>query len=112
VTAFGFDQINNFMTTGLDAASGPTTNYKSNYGYPLYCDSIYSVDPTQGNITLNAHLIQGLELEIDGNAVFPTGLEAFAAIATGQQTSYSTLAGSAEPARSVILPTWGCTSET
>jgi hypothetical protein len=88
-TAFGFDQINNFLTTGVDIATSPSANYKTNYGYPLYCNSTYGVDPAQGNITISAHLIQGLNLEIDGNPVFPTGLEAFGAIPRTQNTQFT-----------------------
>lgn len=77
VSAFGYDQINDFLISGSDVLSGPVT-YKTNYKYPLWCNSSYS-QTEQGNLTIHARLIQGLDLQVQGAAVFPTGLEAFAA---------------------------------
>ncbi|ORY63859.1 peptide N-acetyl-beta-D-glucosaminyl asparaginase amidase A-domain-containing protein [Pseudomassariella vexata] len=77
--AYGYDGINTFETTGLDIATSPGVSYSTNYNYPLYCNVTEDISP-EGNLTLWAELYQGLNLEVEGNAVFPTGLEAFKAI--------------------------------
>ncbi|KAI0595418.1 hypothetical protein F4775DRAFT_569641 [Biscogniauxia sp. FL1348] len=76
VAAYGFNQINNFTIAGTDVATAPSVTYRSIYAYPLYCNQTYSISP-QGNLTINAHLIEGLELQIEGDSVFPSGLEVF-----------------------------------
>ncbi|KAI0853118.1 peptide-N4-(N-acetyl-beta-glucosaminyl)asparagine amidase A [Daldinia vernicosa] len=73
---FGTTQINDFSITGTDSTTGPSTSYKAIYSYPLYCNQTYLRSP-QGNLTISAHLIEGLDLQVEGNSVFPTGLEAF-----------------------------------
>ncbi|KAI1630860.1 peptide N-acetyl-beta-D-glucosaminyl asparaginase amidase A-domain-containing protein [Biscogniauxia mediterranea] len=76
VAAYGFNQINNFTIGGTDVATAPNVSYRSIYTYPLYCNQTYSVS-AQGNLTINAHLIEGLELQVEGDSVFPSGLEVF-----------------------------------
>ncbi|KAI1372884.1 hypothetical protein F4677DRAFT_448918 [Hypoxylon crocopeplum] len=76
VSNFGSTQFNNFAIAGIDSSAGPIASYKANYTYPLYCNQTYSTSPG-GNIAMSAHLIQGLELQVEGDSVFPTGLEAF-----------------------------------
>ncbi|KAI0121691.1 peptide N-acetyl-beta-D-glucosaminyl asparaginase amidase A-domain-containing protein [Xylariales sp. AK1849] len=80
--AYGSGGINTFETTGLDTATSPGVSYSTNYNYPLYCNTttLYSAE---GNLTLWAVLNQGLNLEVQGAAVYPTGLEAFAGNFTG-----------------------------
>ncbi|KAI5927169.1 peptide N-acetyl-beta-D-glucosaminyl asparaginase amidase A-domain-containing protein [Camillea tinctor] len=78
VADYGFTQLNNFTIAGTDAATSPDTAYRSVYAYPLYCNQTYAVSP-QGNLTIRATLVQGLEVRVQGDSVFPTGLEAFAA---------------------------------
>ncbi|KAI1657215.1 peptide-N4-(N-acetyl-beta-glucosaminyl)asparagine amidase A [Daldinia decipiens] len=85
---FGITQINDFSITGTDSTTGPTSSYKAIYSYPLYCNQTYLRSP-QGNLTISAHLIEGLDLQVEGNSVFPTGLEAFGGSTTGNN-SYST----------------------
>ncbi|OTB16455.1 hypothetical protein K445DRAFT_291365 [Daldinia sp. EC12] len=85
---FGTIQINDFNITGTDSATGPATSYKAIYNYPLYCNQTYLRSP-QGNLTIGAHLKEGLELQIEGNSVFPTGLEAFEGSTSGK-SRYST----------------------
>lgn len=80
VTAYGYDQLNNFLIQGTDTANGPGISYKSSYGYPLYANSTFSVDPVQGDMTISARLTQGLQVQVEGNSVFPDGLEAFAVL--------------------------------
>ncbi|XXH03826.1 hypothetical protein Hte_010232 [Hypoxylon texense] len=80
---FGVTELNNFSINGIDAATGPTASYKATYSYPLYCNQTFSSSP-DGNLNLTAHLIEGLELQVEGSSVFPMGLEAFS------NTSYAT----------------------
>ncbi|KAK8070048.1 Peptide-n4-(N-acetyl-beta-glucosaminyl)asparagine amidase a [Apiospora phragmitis] len=81
---FGNGEVNTFSITGLDeAASGGVDYYATNYSYPLFCNQTQATSP-EGNLTLTAELNQGLGLEVSGDAVFPTGLEAFASSATEQ----------------------------
>lgn len=79
VYAYGFGQFNNVTTTGADAASGAAAAaFRASYDYPLFCNQTYAVS-AQGNLTIWAHLVQGLGLGVEGAAVYPTGLEAFEA---------------------------------
>ncbi|KAI9054183.1 hypothetical protein LZ554_001354 [Drepanopeziza brunnea f. sp. 'monogermtubi'] len=76
--AFGAVQQNNHTTTGNDASVGASgTYYKSSYTYPLYANSAYTVQPS-GNFTIEADLELGLDLAVEGNPVFPTGLQPYA----------------------------------
>ncbi|KAJ4396671.1 hypothetical protein N0V93_000892 [Gnomoniopsis smithogilvyi] len=82
VWAEGYAQINDFLTSGSDAAVSSAdgiagANYKTQYKYPLYCNTSYSYS-TEGNLTIFADVIQGQEVYVEGAAVFPDGLEAFA----------------------------------
>lgn len=82
IWAEGFKQINDFVTDGADeattSASSPLgANYQSEYKYPLWCNTTVSYSP-EGNLTLYARLIQGVQVYVSGAAVFPDGLEAFA----------------------------------
>lgn len=78
ITGFGYNQINDLATTGADAAAGNGVAYLSDYRYPLYANSTYSVS-AQGNLTLQAHVVQGKQLLVVGASAFPNGLEAFSA---------------------------------
>lgn len=86
VWAEGYSQINDFLISGADEASTTATatadvgvgaNYKSEYKYPLWCNTSVSYS-AEGNLTIYGHLIQGREVYVEGAAVFPDGLEAFA----------------------------------
>lgn len=82
VWAEGYAQINDFLTTGTDASVASANgvagaNYKTEYTYPLYCNTSFSYS-TEGNLTIFADLIQGQNVYVEGAAVFPDGLEAFA----------------------------------
>jgi hypothetical protein len=80
ITSGGQIQANTLLTTGRDQSTG-VTSYKSLYSYPLYVNSSYIVDPSgSGNFSLGATLSQGLNLEISGLLVFPTGLEPFTSL--------------------------------
>lgn len=82
VWAEGFAQINDFLTSGSDAAVAAVdnvagANYKTEYKYPLFCNTSYSYS-TEGNLSIFADLVQGQHVYVEGAAVFPDGLEAFA----------------------------------
>ncbi|KAI4596905.1 hypothetical protein KJ359_004815 [Pestalotiopsis sp. 9143b] len=72
---FGEGGINSFSTTGLETAKVPGWNYQTSFEYPLYCNTTTTYLP-EGNLTLWAELNQGLKLEVQGNTVYATGLEA------------------------------------
>ncbi|KAI1498092.1 peptide-N4-(N-acetyl-beta-glucosaminyl)asparagine amidase A [Biscogniauxia marginata] len=91
VAAYGFNQFNNFSIDGTDVATAPDVSYRAVYGYPLYCNQTYAVSP-QGNLTINAHVIEGLQLQVEGDSVFPTGLEVFGN--AGSSTNTAQFAGS------------------
>lgn len=89
VWAQGFAQINDFLTSGTDAADGDDAGYKSEYKYPLYCNTSYSYS-AEGNLTIFAELIQGQDVYVEGAAVFPDGLEAFAVDGASYEGSLAT----------------------
>lgn len=97
VWAAGYSQINDFVISGSDEATTGTSssspaaaavgaNYKSQYKYPLYCNTSYSYS-AEGNLTIYAQLIQGQQVYVEGAAVFPDGLEAFAVNGTSYNGS-------------------------
>jgi hypothetical protein len=77
-TDFGAVQQNNQSTNGIDQSTGGTY-YKSIYSYPLYANTTYIVQPS-GNFTIQATVIRGLDLSLQGTPVFPSGLQPFADI--------------------------------
>ncbi|KAI0144241.1 hypothetical protein F4776DRAFT_653526 [Hypoxylon sp. NC0597] len=89
VSNFGLNTVNNFTIVGVDSSTGPVNSYKAAYNYPLYCNQTYFRSP-QGNLTISAHLVQGLEVQVEGNSIFPTGLEAFANVPPTRKTPYTT----------------------
>jgi hypothetical protein len=74
-TDAGAVQTNQQNTMGVDQSQGGAF-YKASYSYPLWANSSYFVEPS-GNFTLQATLIRGLNLDIQGTPVFPTGLQPF-----------------------------------
>jgi hypothetical protein len=74
-TDAGAVQINQQTTNGVDQSEGGVF-YKSSYSYPLWANSSYFVEPS-GNYSLEATVIRGLDLDIQGTPVFPTGLQPF-----------------------------------
>ncbi|EXF76172.1 hypothetical protein CFIO01_03565 [Colletotrichum fioriniae PJ7] len=74
--ANGYGGINTFSTIGEETSKVPGWDYKTTFSYPLYCNTTTSYLPA-GNLTLWAQLDQGLKLHVQGNTVYPTGLEAF-----------------------------------
>ena len=76
--AYGYGQINAFSTNGTDTSSGSATPYSSTYSFPLWANQTYTIS-SEGNLTIYAHVVQGLDLGVTGSSVFPSGLEAFEA---------------------------------
>lgn len=74
-TDAGAVQTNQQTTNGVDQSQGGTF-YKAAYSYPLWANSSYFTEPS-GNYTLQATVIRGIELDIQGTPVFPTGLQPF-----------------------------------
>jgi hypothetical protein len=74
-TDYGAIQVNNQTTTGVDESKGGT-DYKTSYTYPLWANTSYFVYPS-GNYSLGASIIRGLNIDVEGIAVFPTGLQPF-----------------------------------
>ncbi|GJC79778.1 peptide-N4-(N-acetyl-beta-glucosaminyl)asparagine amidase A [Colletotrichum liriopes] len=74
--ANGYGGINTFSTIGKETSKSPGWDYETTFSYPLYCNTTTSFLP-EGNLTLWAQLDQGLKLQVQGNTVYPTGLEAF-----------------------------------
>lgn len=77
-TSYGAVQQNNQSTTGTDESTG-VVYYKTSYSYPLYANTSYFFTAS-GNFSIGAELIRGLDLEILGQPVFPTGLQPFASL--------------------------------
>ncbi|KAH8670963.1 peptide N-acetyl-beta-D-glucosaminyl asparaginase amidase A-domain-containing protein [Xylariales sp. PMI_506] len=88
VTNSGYNQINDFLISGVDIAAGPGVYYRTNYDYPLFCNSTTLIDPVQGNLTIGGHLIQGLSLGIEGTSIFPNGLESFLQEPRGEMATF------------------------
>ncbi|KAI2466659.1 hypothetical protein F4781DRAFT_405008 [Annulohypoxylon bovei var. microspora] len=88
VSNFGFTETNNFTINGVDSSTGSATPYKIVYMYPLFCNQTVATSP-EGNLTISARLIQGLELQVEGSSVFPTGLEAFENVSATRKSPYA-----------------------
>ncbi|KAI1299454.1 peptide N-acetyl-beta-D-glucosaminyl asparaginase amidase A-domain-containing protein [Xylaria venustula] len=80
VSNYGNNNLNTFSISGTDSSKGPATTYTTKYEYPLFSNSTIDVT-AEGNLTLWAQVDQGLSVQVRGDSVFPTGLEAF--VATG-----------------------------
>ncbi|KAF6801159.1 peptide-n4-(n-acetyl-beta-glucosaminyl)asparagine amidase a [Colletotrichum musicola] len=74
---WGRGAVNTFSSIGQESAEAPGWAYETSYSYPLFCNTTATLP--EGNLTLWAELNQGLRLEVSGNTVYPTGLEAFEA---------------------------------
>jgi hypothetical protein len=79
IWGYGYNQINDMSITGTDIAAAKGLSYLASYRYPLYANSTYSVS-AQGNLTLQAHVIQGKQLLVSGASVFPNGLQSFSSV--------------------------------
>lgn len=89
LTAQGLVQVTNQNTTGLDTSS---SGYANSYSYPIYVNSLYSIGAA-GDLGISGTIIHGLEYNVFGPSVFPSGIQSFN-ITTPAQFS---LAGSLVP---------------
>ncbi len=115
VSGFGVQQVNDFNIQGSDKSAGGAYSYGAQYQYPLFCNT--TTDQTAaGNLTLWAQIHQGLELQVSGSSVFPTGLEAFPARHgfTGGSLLRTTVDGTAtftQSADGKNSSSWGTTNQ-
>lgn len=73
LTDGGFVQLTQQNTAGSDqSASG----YANTYNYPLTVNSSFSVDAA-GDVGINATLSRGLDYNVYGPSVFPSGIQTF-----------------------------------
>ena len=73
LTDQGFVQLTTQSTTGSDKS---TSGYINTYSYPLNVTSSFSISPT-GDLGLNATLSRGLDFNVFGSSVFPSGIQTF-----------------------------------
>lgn len=74
LTAQGFVQLTIQNTTGSDTSS---SGYANTYSYPLNLDSSFSVDTASAAVGINATLSRGLDFNVYGPSVFPSGIQTF-----------------------------------
>ncbi|KAA6408958.1 MAG: hypothetical protein FRX48_07302 [Lasallia pustulata] len=73
LTAQGLVQVTNQNTTGLDISS---SGYVNSYSYPTYVNSSYSIDAA-GNLGISGTITHGLDYNVFGPSVFPSGIQSF-----------------------------------
>ncbi|KAL6716210.1 hypothetical protein ACLMJK_005776 [Lecanora helva] len=73
LTSQGFVQYTQQNTSGTDSSS---SGYIHNYNYPLTVNSSFSTDAS-GSVGINATIDRGLDYNIYGPSVFPSGLQTF-----------------------------------
>ena len=73
LTDYGFTQLTVQNTTGSDNSS---TGYANTYSYPLVVNSSFSVDAA-GEVGISAALTRGLDYNVYGPSVFPSGIQTF-----------------------------------
>ncbi|CAD6587902.1 MAG: hypothetical protein ASARMPREDX12_003044 [Alectoria sarmentosa] len=73
LTDQGFVQLTIQNTTGSDLSS---SGYANTYNYPLDVNSSFSVDQ-QGEVGINGTLSRGLNFNVFGPSVFPSGIQNF-----------------------------------
>ncbi len=66
-------QLTNQNTTGSDLSS---SGYANTYSYPLVVNSSFSVDAA-GEVGINGTLTRGLDYNVYGPSVFPSGIQTF-----------------------------------
>ncbi|TDZ25873.1 Peptide-N4-(N-acetyl-beta-glucosaminyl)asparagine amidase A [Colletotrichum orbiculare MAFF 240422] len=76
VTDFGRNGFNDFVITGTDEFTGQGTDYRTTYSYPLVVDQTANMS-AKGDLSLAATLYQEVKLEVEGQGVYATGLEAY-----------------------------------
>lgn len=73
LTDEGFVQLTTQNTTGSDLSS---SGYANTYSYPLDVSSSFSVDAA-GEVGINGTLTRGLNYNVYGPSVFPSGIQTF-----------------------------------
>ena len=73
LTDQGFVQLTIQNTTGSDLSS---SGYANTYSYPLNVNSSFSVDAA-GEVGINGTLTRGLDYDVYGPSVFPSGIQNF-----------------------------------
>ena len=74
LTDQGSTQVTNQNTTGFDAAS--PIGYGNIYSYPLIVYSSFATFPS-GAFSINASVSRGLDFNVLGTSVFPSGIQSF-----------------------------------
>lgn len=69
----GFVQSTIQSTTGSDLSS---SGYANTYSYPLNVNSSFSIDAA-GEVGINGSLTRGLDFDVYGPSVFPSGIQTF-----------------------------------
>ncbi|RDW82748.1 hypothetical protein BP6252_03860 [Coleophoma cylindrospora] len=72
ITAEGFDQYTLQTTNGKDVS---TSGYSNIYSYPMNVNSSYSQTSTA--LGINGSIVHGLDFEVYGPSVFPSGIQVF-----------------------------------
>ncbi|KAL8790734.1 MAG: hypothetical protein Q9195_006212 [Heterodermia aff. obscurata] len=70
----GLTQSTTQNTSGIEAAS--QSGYATIYSYPLFVDSTFESFPS-GAFSINASISRGLDLNVLGTSVFPSGVQSF-----------------------------------
>ena len=73
LTDQGFVQLTRQDTTGKDSS---TSGFINTYSYPLYVNSSFSIDAA-GEVGISATLDRGLDYNVYGPSVFPSGIQSF-----------------------------------
>ena len=73
LTGQGLVQVTNQNTTGLDTSS---SGYADRYSYPIDVHSSYCIDAA-GDVGINGTIIHGLDFNVFGPSVFPSGIQSF-----------------------------------
>lgn len=73
VSGEGFVQFTDQKTTGIDVSS---SGYANGYSYPITVTESFSVDAA-GDVGINGSLTRGLDFNVYGPSVFPSGIQTF-----------------------------------
>lgn len=73
LTAQGLVQVTNQTTTGIDTSS---SGYTNSYSYPIDVNSSFSIDAA-GDVGINGTITHGLDFNVLGPSVFPSGIQNF-----------------------------------
>ena len=96
ISAEGFTQFTSQNASGSDSSS---STYANTYSYPIQVLSSFSTDAA-GDVGINGSLTRGLDFNVYGPSVFPSGIEVFNQTNT---PSIFNLPGQMQPA-SISIP--------